>query len=65
MTQNVPQRATRLKSAVPYGRDACGPSRLVHRHAGVGAGPQRPVRLEFPILSLNPGVEQPCVAPDV
>ena len=24
-----------------------------------------PVGLEFPILSLNPGLEQPCVAPDV
>ena len=25
----------------------------------------RPVRLEFPILSLNPGLRQRCVAPDV
>ena len=24
-----------------------------------------PVRLEFPILSLNPGLRQRCVAPDV
>jgi hypothetical protein len=24
-----------------------------------------PVRLEFPILSLNPGLRQCCVAPDV
>ena len=25
----------------------------------------RPVRLEFPILSLNPRLRQRCVAPDV
>ena len=24
-----------------------------------------PVRLEFPILSLNPGLRQRCMAPDV
>ena len=27
--------------------------------------PSRAVRLEFPILSLNPGLRQRCVAPDV
>ena len=26
---------------------------------------QDPVRLEFPILSLNPGLRQRCMAPDV
>ena len=29
------------------------------------APPRVPVRLEFPILSLNPGLRQRCVAPDV
>ena len=31
----------------------------------MGRGPQTAVRLEFPILSLNPGLRQRCMAPDV
>ena len=39
----------------------CGKVGLHHREQRV----QEAVRLEFPILSLNPGLRQRCVTPDV
>ena len=45
-----------------------GPAALVQRcqvHKRRNVLEYLPVRLEFPILSLHPGLRQRCVAPDV
>ena len=56
-------------AAAPLGsrhRDRPDPATPLPSPAAPGRRvPARPVRLEFPILSLNPGLRQRCVAPDV
>ena len=52
-----------MTGSLSYGRSACALDKVADATAIAGA--LTPVRLEFPILSLHPGLRQPCVAPDV